>query len=464
MKTKLIIGITTVVVLVLGGWGWTLLFPTAQGPPSPVHASVESAELYTCPMHPSVRNDRPGACPVCEMTLVRKNVPAQAPASKNGRASEFYTCPMHESVHAAGPGACPDCGMTLMKQSVQEEVDALDLSRLKAVSLSPTQRVMANVTTARVERKTFSHDVQTVGVVSFAEPRYQVISMRFPGRIEKLYLTFAGQAVRKGDPIATVYSPDVITEEQAYLRTLEAYRQTARSGEEYSGALGQSLRRTMVRLLQLGFTEEQIEELGRSDTLSSFVTVCSPVTGTVVKKRVDPGSYFEEAGAPLFDVADLSTVWILLDVYEKDIRHIRTGQSVMITTEAYPLHNFSGRIVFVDPVLTPETRTIRVRTEAANPQGKLKPNMYVNATIAVPESRELVVPTTAIIPAGKHAVVWVETKENLFEPREIHVGASNERYAVVLAGLEEGEIIARTGGFLIDAESALTWTSDTGQQ
>jgi membrane fusion protein, copper/silver efflux system len=389
---------------------------------------------------------------------VKKNAPAQAATTTAGAAREYYTCPMHESIRSDAPGACPDCGMTLVKKSVQNKIDALDLSTLKAVSLSPSQRVMANVTTARVERRTITHDVQAVGVVSFAEPNYQVISLRFPGRIEKLYLTFAGQTVRKGDPVAQVYSPDVIAEEQAYLRTLEAYRQTAQTGEEYSGAVGQSLRRSTIRLLQLGFTAEQIEDLGNSDTLSSFVTICSPVTGTVVKKRVDPGSYFEGTGAPLFDVADLSTVWILLDVYEKDIRLIRTGQSVLISTEAYPLDEFRGRIVFVDPVLTPETRTIRVRTEAANPQGKLKPNMYVNATIAVPQSRELVVPTTAIVPATKRSIVWVETKENLFEPREIRIGASNESYTVVLSGLEEGEIVARTGGFLIDSESALSWT------
>jgi Cu(I)/Ag(I) efflux system membrane fusion protein len=357
-------------------------------------------------------------CLICGHTVVG-DLPDKCPVC--AAAKEYYTCPMHESVRSDSPGACPDCGMTLMRKSVQNEVDALDLATLKAVSLSPSQRVMANVTTAKVEWQTFSRDVQAVGVVSFAEPNYQVISMRFPGRIEKLYLTFAGQTVRKGDPVAKVYSPDVIT-------------------------------------------EEQIDDLGKSDTLSSYVTILSPVTGTVVKKRVDPGSYFDVAGAPLFDVADLSTVWILLDVYEKDIRYIRTGQSVLIATEAYPLDEFRGKIVFVDPVLTPETRTIRVRTEAANPQGKLKPNMYVNATIAVPQSRELVVPTTALVPVGRRPVVWVETKENVFEPREILVGAANERFTVVLGGLKEGEIVARTGGFLIDSESALSWTPGDDQQ
>lgn len=463
-KNVIYFGIGVLIVVSLGTWGWTRLFSSRSQQPSAVDGQVTAQEYYTCPMHPSVRSDRPGACPVCQMTLVKKSVPAQVSNRPAGEAGEEYTCPMDASVHSNHPGACPICGMTLVKKSVAVEMERSDLSGLRAVSLSPTQRVMANITTARVQRRTVSNDIQAVGVVSYAEPNYRVISLRFPGRVERLYLSFTGQTVHKGDPVAEVYSSAVIVEEQAYLRALDAYQQTTRTGDESSDPVGAALRRSRERLLQLGFTDKQITGLAESDTLSSFVTVCSPVSGTVVKKSVDPGRYYDQAGAPLFDVADLSTVWILLDVYEKDIRVVRRGLSVQIATEAYPLDKFKGRVVFVDPVLIPETRTVRVRTEFPNPEGKLKPNMYVNATISVPQSNALVVPSTAILPAGKRSIVWVEVDENLFEPREVLVGAVSEGFTVVLEGLKEGESVASTGGFLIDSESALNWTDSDGEK
>ena len=425
--------------------------------------SDKGAEYYTCPMHPSVRSEQSGSCPVCQMALVKKIEPAKpaGPAEGNG---ESYTCPMHESVKSAEPGACPICGMTLVEKSMQEEMEGSDLSGLQAVSLSPMQRVMANVSTAVVERRKVSNTIHAVGVVSYAEPNYRVISMRFPGRVEKLFVTFAGQYIREGDPVAQVYSPDVIADEQAYLRALDSYRQTTRDGGESTDPVSNFLRQTREKLRQLGFTEKQIADLGKSETLGSYVMIYSPISGTVVKKSVDPGRYFAEAGEPLFDVADLSTVWILLDVYERDIRLVRKGLAVEITTEAYPTETFRGRVVFVDPVLTPETRTVRVRTEFPNPEGKLKPNMYVNAMISVPQPNALVVPTTAILPAGKRCLVWVEVKENQFEPREVTVGGVSGGFTIVLKGRNEGEKIAATGGFLIDSESALTWTGGEGTQ
>ena len=261
MKKPFFIGIAALVVVSLGAWGWIKLFPPRSQESSEVHTQAVAQEYYTCPMHPSVRSDRPGACPVCQMSLVKKIVqPAVASdATRNGE--EYYTCPMHESVHSKEAGACPICGMTLVKKSVQEEMEQGDLSNLRSVSLSPTQRVMANITTANVQRRTVRNDIQAVGIVSYAEPNYRVISMRFPGRVEKLYLSFAGQTVRKGDPVAEVYSPEAIVEEQAYLRALQAYRQTTQSGGESTDPVSNYLRLTREKLYQLGFTEKQISDL-----------------------------------------------------------------------------------------------------------------------------------------------------------------------------------------------------------
>ncbi len=461
MKKSIFIGVPLLVLLGFGTWfGIGLFRPPPDAAPGIPAAAVE--EFYTCPMHPSVHAKTAGSCPVCQMDLVRKTaMPASGSPAGNG---ESYTCPMHESVKSVEPGACPICGMTLVKKSVQEEMEGSDLSGLKTVSLSPMQRVMANVSTAVVERREVSNTVHAVGVVSYAEPNYRVIAMRFPGRVEKLFVTFVGQYIREGDPVAEVYSPEVILDEQAYLRALDSYRMTTRDGGETTDAVSNFLRQNREKLRQLGFTEKQITDLGKSETLGSYVMIYSPISGTVVKKGVDPGRYFAEAGQPLFEVADLSTVWILLDVYERDIRVLRKGLRVEIATEAYPLDTFRGRVVFVDPVLTPETRTVRVRTEVPNPEGKLKPNMYVNATISVPQPNALVVPTTAILPVGKRCLVWVEVSENQFEPRKVVVGGESDGFTVILKGLEEGEVVAATGGFLIDSESALTWTGGDEKQ
>jgi Cu(I)/Ag(I) efflux system membrane fusion protein len=338
-----------------------------------------------------------------------------------------------------------------------------DSSPLQAVSLSPTQRVMANVTTAKAVRRAVSNDIQAVGIVSYDESRYSLISMRYPGRIEKLYLTFTGQSVHKGDSVALVYSTEAVAAQQKYVLAYESYLQSSRGDAEYTGPASKILLQAKEKLIQWGFTEIQLASLRETYNVPTFVTVYSPVNGIVVKKSVDPQRYVD-AGAPLFDVVDLSKVWVFLDVYEKDIRFVRAGQPVRMQTEAYPLELFNGRVSFVDPVVTPETRTIRVRTEFSNPQRKLKPNMYVNATISVPSREVLVVPATAILSTGKRAHVWVEVKENTFVPRTVVVGQTSEGFAVVLAGLDDGDTIAATGAFLIDSEGALTWTPSGDQE
>lgn len=370
---------------------------------------------------------------------------------------EYYTCPMHPSVRSDKPGACPVCGMALVKKAVNNELNEGDVNALHLVSLSPTQRVMANISVVRAERRSLSRDVHAVGVVSYAEPKYTRISARFPGRLDKLYLNFTGQAIRKGEPVAQVYSPEAISAQHEYVLALDSYEQAQQGNQSFTSSAEQLLEQAKNKLLQWGFTERQIAQLNESRKVSALVTIFSPVSGTVVKKSVDPQRYVV-TGDEMFDVADLSTVWIFLDVYEKDLRFIEKNQMVEISTEAYPFEKFTGRVIFIDPVLNPETRTVRVRTEFRNQHGKLKPNMYVKATIAVPKIKALVVRSSAIVSTGKRTVVWVETKPNTFEPREIMTSISSESYTVVIMGLEEGERVAETGGFLIDSESQLSQT------
>lgn len=376
-------------------------------------------------------------------------------AHETQQAEEYYTCPMHPSVRSDRPGACPVCGMALVKKSAQQEMSAGETANLQAVSLSPTQRVMANVSVVMAKKQLMSRDIQAVGIISYAEPNYKHISMRFPGRLEKLYLGYTGQYVKKGDPVADVYSPEAISAQQEYLLALSSYEQATQGMQSFVSSAGQLLEQAEQKLVQWGFTQSQISRLKETRKVSHIVTIYSHVSGTVVKKSVDP-QHYAATGEDMYDVADLSTVWIYLDVYEKDIRFVSVGQPVRISTEAYPLEKFSGKVIFIDPVVNPETRTIRVRTASPNRQLKLKPNMYASATISVPKTVTLAVPSTAVISTGRRTVVWVEVKENTFEPRDVAVGATRDGVTAILGGLQEGDHVVESGGFLLDSESALS--------
>ena len=413
MKNTVVVGVSALVVVVVGTWG--LLKP-------PASHSLQTARTSN---QTSAADERE------------------------------YTCPMHPTVTADHPGACPVCGMSLVKQGLELNDAAGVAAHLKAVSLSPRQRGLANVTTTPVERRAMTRTTRSVGIVSYAESKYAFISMRFPGRIEKLYLSFTGQSVRKGDPIADVYSTDAILEQQKYLVALNTYRDPSERAREHPSYYPKSAIIMKEEMLQLGFTEQQISDLEKNRDVPQLITIYSPIGGTVVKKSVDVQRYVE-TGEPLFEVADLSSVWVLLDVYEKDLRFVSVGQTVKVATPAYPAEEFRGRVTFIDPVLSPDTRTIRVRTEFPNKNGKLKPNMYVNATIAGSPVNVLAVPTSAILPMGTRSIVWVEVGENMFEPREIVGGAVCDGFTEILDGVKQGESVATTGGFLIDAESALT--------
>ncbi|HCV42433.1 MAG TPA: hypothetical protein DGH68_03045 [Bacteroidetes bacterium] len=452
MKKNVIIGLAMVL---LAGAVIVFIYPKPFSKP-------ERKVLYwTDSMIPGDRSDHPGKSPMgMDRTPVYADESSPALSTEADADSTYYTCPMHPSVHKDKPGACPVCGMALVKKSSQREAANVNLANLNGVSLSSTQRVMANVTTATVERKTLKKEVTAVGVVDFAEPNYLRISMRFSGRLDKLYLTYTGQAVRKGDPVADVFSPEAISAQQEYVLALESREQLRDAPEDVVAGAADLLNQARQKLLRWGFTEQQVKRLDETREIARTVTMLSPISGTVVKKNVDP-QHYAAMGEDIYDVADLSTVWIYLDMYEKDIRFVRVGQTVRTTTEAYPNETFVGRVAFIDPVLNADTRTVRVRTEFPNPGGKLKPNMYVKALIAVPSMNTLVVPASSIMSTGKRNVVWVEVQPNSFEPRDVMIGASTEAYAEVVSGLNEGERVAETGGFLIDSESALQRPGET---
>ena len=370
-------------------------------------------------------------------------------------ASDYYTCPMHPSVRSDKPGACPVCGMALVKKSVQAETSA-DTAGLRGVSLSPTQRIVANVSTVAAVRRSVSREINAVGIVAAPEPSQATVAARFRGRLEKLLVNSTGQKVRKGEPLFEMYSPDLISAERDFLLALQSARlvrpdDTTGSSSMQKKLLDASRERLAIHF---GLTDAQIEQIESSGQIRNTVTFVSPIAGTVLQKAVQEGMYVDE-GMTLYQLADLSTVWAYLDVYEKDLRAVRRGQPITVTTEAYPGRTFSGRITFIDPVVDPGTRTVRVRTELPNGEGLLKPNMFIRARLSSSAVSGVAVPQSAVLSTGPRTVVWVEVAPNQFEPRDVELGVTDGTQVEILRGVREGEMVAQTGGFLIDSESSL---------
>jgi Cu(I)/Ag(I) efflux system membrane fusion protein len=367
-------------------------------------------------------------------------------ASPAAEPVEYYTCPMHPSVIAYKPGPCPICGMTLVKKIRGGSPDRHEAAKGGGVVISPDQRVRANISTSAVRWMPISGSVSASGVVAYAEPSQSVVAARGRGRIEHLFVDRTGAVVRKGEPLLSMYSPDLIGAEEEYLIALGSVEDSTRA---------QLLAASRKRLAErFGMTQSQINRLERERDMQSPATYASPIAGTVIRKPVVEGQYVEE-GMTLFELADLSRVWVVASVPEQYIRSVRTGDPVEVTLDAYPGLVLQGRVGFIEPVLDPDSRTVRVRTELANPEGKLKPNMYARIALNRVPREALVVPASAVLFTGRHPRVWVESEPGRFAPHDVSVGLTSGAFTEILGGVQEGDMVASTGGFLIDSESQL---------
>lgn len=361
--------------------------------------------------------------------------------------ADVWTCSMHPQIRLPGPGQCPICGMDLIPVEMGTSEDS---SSPRELSLSPVARKLAEIEVAPVEHKSVAVEVRMVGKVQFDETRLAYISPRVDGRMDRLYANFVGMPVKAGDPLADLYSPELVAAQQELLQAVKST-----GSPEASASL---LKATRERLRLWGLTDEQVAEIERSGIVRDHVTFVSPIGGIVVEKEAREGQYVQ-TGMRLFTVADLSRVWVQLDAYESDLVWLRTAQEVELQTEAYPGETFKGPIAFISPVLDPMTRTVKVRVEVANTDGRLKPEMFVHAVVQAAATEEgaempLVIPTSAPLVTGKRAVVYVAVpdQEHTYEGREVELGPRAGDFYLVRAGLEEGEQVVTQGAFKLDAE------------
>lgn len=360
-----------------------------------------------------------------------------------GDQAELWTCSMHPQIRQPKPGLCPLCGMDLIPVETDSSMDAAS----RQLTLSPAARALAEVAVAPVERRHVPVEIRMVGKVQFDETRLAYISPRVSGRLDRLYANYAGLAVKAGDPLADLYSPDLVSAQQELLQAVKAA----------VGASSASLLAAARERLRLwGLTAEQIAGIEQSGAVREHVTFYAPIGGIVVEKEAREGQYVEP-GMRLFTVADLSRVWVVLDAYESDLAWLREGQEVEFHAEAYPGESFKATIAFIEPVLDPMTRTVKVRLHAPNDDGRLKPEMFVRAIVRAGSSETadppLVIPASAPLLTGERAVVYVAVPgmDGTYEGRDVVLGPRAGNFYLVREGLEEGEPVVVHGAFKLDS-------------
>ncbi|GLI36531.1 efflux RND transporter periplasmic adaptor subunit [Geobacter hydrogenophilus] len=370
----------------------------------------------------------------------------------------LYTCAMHPFIIKDKPGTCPICGMELIKKVEGAPADTKEMAMLEHVSLSPTQQVMANVATVEAKTMPLTKEVNAVGIVQYDQSRQAKVTAWVAGRIDRLYVNTVGAYVSKGKPVAEVYSPDLVSAQQEYLLALRSRDRLKDSPISSISQGGEGLvASARQRLLLMGVKEHQIAGLEKAGHPNIRLPIYTPLSGVVIEKIAVEGQYVN-TGDPLFNIADLSTVWVEVEVYENEFSFIKLGQRVDIVSQSYPGKTFSGRVAFVYPFLDPKTRTVKVRVQLPNPGLKLKPDMFVNASVKVPLGTAVAVPVGAVMDTGTRQVAWVEMKPGMFEPREVKVGARVGEMVQVLSGVKAGEKVAASGAYLIDSESQLKGT------
>jgi len=305
-----------------------------------------------------------------------------------------YTCPMHPFIIKDKPGACPICGMTLVpvKKADSGQPQGAVTDMPGHVSLSPSQMVMANVATVAVDSAPLDKEISAVGIVQYDQSRQARVTAWVAGRIDRLYVDTVGAYVSKGRPVAEIYSPDLVSAQQEYLLALKSREQFRDSSIQAISQGGDGLvASARQRLKLLGVKDFQIAALEKSGQPNIKLSIYTPLSGIVIEKIALQGQYVN-VGDPLFNIADLSSVWVEAEVYEADFPSIKIGQKVDITSQSYPGKTFTGKVSFIYPFLDPKTRTVKVRVQIANPGLRLKPDMFVNVSLKIPLGQALVVP------------------------------------------------------------------------
>lgn len=368
-------------------------------------------------------------------------------ALEDHQKGSVWTCSMHPQIRSDKPGKCPICGMTLIPLE-SDNTENNDESDQYTVKFSNAAMKIAEVEMSTIEKKAPYKEVYLPGKVMADERNISALTARYPGRIEKLTINYTGQKVSKGQVLAKIYSPELVTAQRELFEALK-FKETNPGYYKAS--------RNKLKLWDL--TDDQISQIENAGDVSFYFDVLSPISGTVTMRNVALGDYVKQ-GDPLFEVVNLSHVWVMFDAYESDIPWIKVGDKIKFKIKSIPGEEFVSTVTFIDPVLDRMSRVAGVRAELNNPKDLLKPQMLATGilkTMLPGSSNQLTVPKSSILWTGKKAVVYVMTNDHnkMFQYREIELGAEAGDYYIVKNGLQEGEMVATHGVFKIDAAAQL---------
>jgi Cu(I)/Ag(I) efflux system membrane fusion protein len=424
----------------------------------------EAAARYQCPMHPTIVQDHPGDCPICGMKLVKVGGggagASAAPSGGGGSATAAsWQCPMHPSIVQDHEGDCPICGMKLVKVAGTGGGGGSGPtpSGMAAVTIDANRQQLIGMRIAHAERGVVGGAWRTSGRVAVDETRVHHVNVKFSGFMEHVHGDFIGRTVKRGEPLFSIYSPDLLAAQEEYALALRTRATLAKGGMD---ADGEALVRAARRKLELwDVPRYQLDRLEQGGEPSRTITFYSPATGVLTKKDVVPGMKVAAGDMP-FEIVDLGSVWVLADAYETDLRHVKVGMKASLSLKAFPDRTFQGRVAFIDPMLDPKTRTAKVRLSFPNRDGDLKPEMFGEVVLHKGEREGLRVPADAVIDSGTRSVVFVALGEGRFEPREVKLGERSPEFVEVVSGLEKGDGVVTRANFLVDSESRLRASLD----
>ena len=372
---------------------------------------------------------------------------------RTGQKILYWVDPMHPSYKTDKPGIAPDCGMQLTPVYAEDEVSSSPAQG--AVKLTGRKQQLINLKIVEVSGQHVMKNIHTVGILQYDETKVSKIHSKIEGWVEKVYVDYTGKFVSKGQRLFSIYSPELVATQQEYILALKAERslKTSEFADVSSGA--NALRESAYRRLKLwDVSDQQIKGLEESGKPLTSITFFSPASGFVLTKNV-----FEKQRVDyqteVYSIADLSTIWLMADVYEYEASRVRVGQRATMTLPYQPDQRYEGVVAYIYPDLNNMTRTLKARIEFRNHSFNLKPGMYANVELDTGHGSGLVIPVDAVLDSGNRKIVFVQKADGEFEPREVQLGDYLENNVVITSGLKAGEKIVASGNFLIDSESQL---------
>ena len=471
-------------------------------------AQTADATLWTCPMHPDILLEEPGECPICGMDLVAVEAAEEMPAEAHAHSSEgqqLWTCGMHPEVIQEEPGICPICHMDLTPLRIEdsgvveagqagktgngereilfyrnpmdpsisspvprkdemgmdyvpvyadEEAPAADQGAV--VTIDPRVQQNMNVLTQRVERRNIAHDIRTVGYLDYDQERMVSVTTKYPGFIEKTYVNYIGQPVSKGQPLFEIYAPELVQTEQELLSALHYARNLAEAPAEAKARAEALLEAARQRLAYWDISAEQIRLLEETGEVFRTLQVLAPAAGVIMKRMPGLEGMATRPGMELLHIADLSNLWLTVEVFDEQLSWLDIGNPATVSLSYFPGVTYRGRVRFIEPEVSEQTRTIQLTLDVPNRDRRLRVGMYATVIFEpVAVNDAITIPAQAVIRTGERNLIVVALGDGRFAPREVVLGPQGDGFIQVLEGLSDGDEIVTSAQFLIDSESNL---------